>query len=428
MEKTSIYNFNQRMSALRISPFEGGLRGMFLGLICSLVTLLAPAQTLQDYLKEAVTNNPELKALGYEYEIAKTKPDEVSELGDTRFGVGYFVSEAETRTGAQKARFSMQQELPVMGVTKSKKGEAIATIDLEKNKIEIAKRKLYLEVKKAYYELYGCKRKIGVLATKKALLKKYHETALTALENNQTTAVTVLKITIAENELGQEEELLKGELLNREKKLNRLLNRDGFEELAVPEKLAIPEEEPTMALDEVTYHPEALQFDYAETIVAQQQKTNAREGLPSLSVGLDYVIVEERLNLDFSDNGKDIVMPMISFSAPIFSKKHRTKAKQYGLKQEALLEQRAHTENVLSERLERAINNRITARIVYDTQRKNIEQTQQAEEMLLASYQSGILDFSALLELQEMQLDYELTKIESVKDYFIQTAIINYML
>ena len=92
------------------------------------------------------------------------------------------------------------------------------------------------------------------------------------------------------------------------------------------------------------------------------------------------------------------------------------------------MEQRTHTENVLSEQLETAINNRITARIVYDTQRKNIEQTQQAEEMLLASYQSGILDFSALLELQEMQLDYELTKIESVKDYFIQTAIINYML
>ncbi len=386
------------------------------------------AQTLHDYLQEALTNNPELKALEYTYEIAKTKPEELNGLGDTRFGLGYFVSEPETRTGAQKARFSMQQKLPIMGVVRSQKKEALAAIAAEKNRLEITKRKLLLQLKKNYYELYALKRKSLIIESQKKLLKNYHETALSALENNKISAVAILKIKIAQNSLQQKEEIFKGAILNTEKAFNILLNRDGFEELVIPQKLAIPEEEPTMALDEITYHPEALQFDYADTIVEKKRKTNALERLPSFSIGLDYVIVEERPNLDFDDNGKDIIMPMISFAAPIFSKKQRTKAKQYGLAQEGLQQQRKQTENMLSQRLETAINDRITARIVYDTQQKNITQTKHAEEMLLTSYQTGIIDFDAILELQEMLLDFEFEQIESVKEYFIQTAIINYML
>ena len=40
-----------------------------------------------------------------------------------------------------------------------------------------------------------------------------------------------------------------------------------------------------------------------------------------IGLGLDYINVEERPNMDFSDNGKDIVMPMVSVSIPIFNKK-----------------------------------------------------------------------------------------------------------
>ena len=40
-----------------------------------------------------------------------------------------------------------------------------------------------------------------------------------------------------------------------------------------------------------------------------------------IGFGLDYITVSERPSMYFSENGKDIVMPMVSVSIPIFNNK-----------------------------------------------------------------------------------------------------------
>ena len=47
-----------------------------------------------------------------------------------------------------------------------------------------------------------------------------------------------------------------------------------------------------------------------------------------IGFGLDYIPVEKRPNMDFADNGKDIFMPMVSLSLPIFNKKYKLKKSQ----------------------------------------------------------------------------------------------------
>jgi len=408
--------------------FDSGLkrRGALVFLIGFWVQ--SNGQTLNEYLEIAQKNNSGLQALRYDYEVAQEKINEAWNLPDTDLGAGYFVREPETRTGAQRATFFARQRLPWFGMLKAKKRAAYVRSELHGNTLEVAERKVVLAVKENYYRLYAARAKNIILERKKTVLKNYYEIALSALENNRASAIDVLKITMAQNELANREERLKGEALNAEVALHNIMNTDGFEALATPENLTITEEEPTMAMDEVSYHPEVLAYDHLDSLVQQQSQINARDRMPSLGVGLEYIIVSERAALEVEDNGKDIIMPTVAMAIPIFSKRHTSKIKQYALQQKSLLHQRDQKQNELEIALEQALNNKITARINYDTQLKNIAQASKAEEVLLATYQTGKVDFGELLEIQQLLLDFELQKVAAVTNYFMQTALLNYMM
>ena len=66
------------------------------------LSLIANAQQLETLIDEALSNNPEIQKFELQYKIASEKVNEVNTIPNTEFGVGYFVSEPETRTGAQR--------------------------------------------------------------------------------------------------------------------------------------------------------------------------------------------------------------------------------------------------------------------------------------------------------------------------------------
>ena len=146
-----------------------------------------------------------------------------------------------------------------------------------------------------------------------------------------------------------------------------------------------------------------------------------------IGFGLDYIAVSERPNMSFSDNGKDIVMPMVSLSIPIFNKKYKSKTRQNELRKQEITAQKQERLNKLETLLDKAINNRISARIRYDTQTKNLKQALVAEEILIKSYETGTIDFNDILDIQELQLKFQINQIESINGYYLQTVIINYL-
>ncbi len=389
--------------------------------------LISNGQSLQGYIKEAQENNPEIKAFQKVLETSVEKENEAGSLPNTKIGTGYFISEPETRTGAQKAKFTAQQNIPWFGTIKARKETASLESDVDKNKVEIIKRKITLQVEQKYYKLYELKATQNVLQEQDKLLDTYIEIALKEVENNRASTVDVLKLNIAKNNLQNRKEILKGEILTTETALNQLLHRDGFDPLIIPDNLFIPEEEPTMMLDEIIYHPELLTYDYLNDLLEKKEEVNTKEALPSIGLGLDYVIVQERPDVSFSDNGKDIVMPMLSLSIPLFSKKYNSRSKQLELQKEEMFQKREASQNNLENIMEEAINNRITARINYNTQQKNLEQAKQAERILLSAYQTAQLDFEQILDVQQMLLDFESKKIKAISMYFMQTAFLNYL-
>ena len=85
---------------------------------------MAQGQTLEDYLRVAAQNNPEIQAFELNYRLALEKVEEASSLPNLDLGFGYFVSEPETRTGAQTTRFAVTQMLPWFGTLSARQSYA----------------------------------------------------------------------------------------------------------------------------------------------------------------------------------------------------------------------------------------------------------------------------------------------------------------
>ena len=146
-----------------------------------------------------------------------------------------------------------------------------------------------------------------------------------------------------------------------------------------------------------------------------------------IGLGFDYIPVEKRPNMDFEDNGKDIFMPMVSLSIPIFNKKYKSNSKQNALLQEEINEGKKAQLNKLQQMMDRAIHERRASRATYNTQASNLKHAENAEEIIRKGYESGNLDFNEILEVQELQLKFQLGQIEAIKNYYLQTSVINYL-
>ncbi|PHR98285.1 MAG: transporter [Leeuwenhoekiella sp.] len=409
-----------------IKPYKGVLT-LILALLIVGVTDLN-SQQLSDYLEQAVVANPEIRAYELRYNVAQEKANEVNTLPDTEFAVGYFVSTPETRTGAQRARFSVKQMLPWFGTINARIAAQDAMAEAEYLEYVIAKRKLQLEVAQSYYAMYGIKARMLVLQQNKELLKTYEELALTAVEVGKASAVDFLKIQIRQNELEAQRRVLAEELTAAQIQFNALLNAEGSAPVRIVDSLAIPATDPEASLEVLEQNPELLKYDRIYESIASAEALNQREAAPKFGVGLDYIPVSERTDMMMPDNGKDIVMPMVSVSVPIFNNKYKSVTRQNELRQQEVEAQRSQRLNMLRSLFAEAQKNRNTTRIQYDTQEQNLKQARDAESILLKNYETGTIDFSEVLDIQELQLTIQTKQIEAVQRYYEQAAILNYLI
>ncbi|GGZ61736.1 hypothetical protein GCM10008088_24050 [Mesonia mobilis] len=381
---------------------------------------------LENYIQQATENSPQVEAIELQYEVAKEKVNAANTLPNTEIGAGYFVSEPETRTGAQKAKISVRQMMPWFGTITARENYSSSLADAAYVDIVIAKRQLAMQVTQTYYQLYALKTKQEILQQNLELLNTYEDLALNAVEVDKASSVDVLKLQIRQNEISEQRELLMGDELAMESKFNNLLHQEE-QPIMVEDSITIPAEEPMLTLEDLELHPELEKYDQLFLSIKKSTVLNQAEALPSVGIGLDYIAVEERPNMNFSDNGKDIFMPMLSVSIPIFNNKYKSVERQLDIQQNELKAQKENRKNELDSRLKEALQQRISARISYQTQQKNIEQAKDAEEILLKQYETDQLDFQDVLDIQELQLKFQLKQVEAIKNYYLQTAIINYL-
>ena len=390
-----------------------------------LLSITAGAQELDYFLDLADGQNPELQAMRLKYDLAVERVEEAGALPDTEIGAGLFVSEPETRTGAQKARFSIRQMLPWFGGITAREELAGSMAEVDYLDWVIARRKLRLETAQSYYRLQALQQQVGILQQQEALLDSWSEIALTGVSNGRASAVDVLRLDIRKEDLVARRRIRENGFAAQHTAFFRRINA-GESEIAFPAE-AWPDSLPAATPAILGPHPELERYERLFESVMRDEAVNRKEAAPKLGLGVDYIPVAERTDMAMADNGKDILMPMVSLSVPLFNTKYRSRTRQNQLRQEALKAEELSRRNTLEALLADAIQGRESARIRYNTASGNIVKTRQAIEILLKNYQTDTVDFTELLEMQEIELRLLLERTEALEAYLGQAALVNYL-
>ena len=385
------------------------------------------SQDLASYIEVAEENNTAIQAFDLNYEIAKEKINEVGGLPDTEISAAYFVSTPETRVGSQRARFSVKQMIPWFGTIAARENYQNALANTEYVNYVIAKRKLRLEVAQKYYELYQIQATKKIVNESIDLLSKYEELALNAVEVGTASAVDFLKIQIRQNDLHAQLALLDEDLKAAKIQFNALLNIEVESAVQVADSLYLPEEDFESTITDISSNYEILNYDKLAENVVQEELLNQRDAAPKIGLGLDYLPVSERTDMVVENNGKDIIMPMISVSVPLFTSKYKSISRQNEIKQATINAQKSDRLNLLKGMYADAIRIRNSARIDFLKEAENLKQARNAEEILLKNYETGTIDFNEILDIQELQLRFNRNQVDAIMRYYKQVAIINYL-
>jgi len=397
-------------------------------IVIFLMTLFSSnAQSLENYLQEAEWNNPELKAKKLKYNSAIEKIVEVGSLPNTSIGASYFVQEPETRVGAQKAKFSIVQKLPWFGTLEAKQASAELFANSKLDEVDVFRRDLFFKVKTSYFKLYELNRQRSIVEENVEIMKTFESLALNELENNRSTMVDVLKIRMEKNALLNQLSTTDQNILSESVVFNLLLNRNEGVQVQVIkdfDDFIIKEDYPKTMINN---NPKIGRLLNIKNALNKSELAVKKEGLPNIGIGLDYVLVDERNIENLVDNGKDIIMPMINISVPLFSKKYSSKQKQLQLDQKAIDNSLESTKNSLVTEYEKAVKTMLNAKSTIQTQDLNIEEADKAKKVLLAAYETGKIDFEQLLEIQQLKLKFQFKKASSEKGFATQAAKLEYL-
>ena len=386
------------------------------------------AQTLDGYFKIAAENNPGLQAVYNEYEAALQKVPQVSTLPDPTFSFGYFISPVETRVGPQQAKFSLTQMFPWFGTLKAQGDAAVLMAEAKFQNFIDARNKLFFRMASAYYPLYELNDWISIEQENISILESYKNISTQKFENGTGTMVDVLRVDIMLKDAQTKLSILS----DKEKPLlttfNRLLNRPENEIVLISDSLEAENLSEYIRKDSlIDANPNLKALDLkvqagkAAGIAAQKQ------GLPKIGLGLDYVIVGERSDITLTDNGKDIFMPMVSVSIPIFRKKYTASVKEAQLMQESYANQKQEVTNTLISEYELVwfqVQQQLQLLALYEQQ---VQTSQQSLNLLYASYGNSGKEFEEVLRMQQQLLKYRKMSATALTQYQVAVAKINYI-
>ena len=386
------------------------------------------AQTLEDYFQIAAENNPGLLAKYKNFEAAMQRVAQVSSLPDPNLSFGYFISPVETRVGPQQARFSLTQMFPWFGTLSAQENAASLLAEAKYQEFLDARNKLYYQVSASYFPLYELEKLISIEEENQRILSSYKEIATVQFQNDKGSMVDVLRVDIMLKDATTELSILNQKKKPLETRFNKLLNRDVNESIEIIDSLQIKRIIPDFRKDSLLLaNPLLEELDLKVQASQAQERAAIKQGLPKFGVGLDYVIVGERTGATTSDNGKDVLMPMVTMSLPIFRGKYKAAQNEAQLMQESYELQKEEVANRLISSYEMIwykIQKQTELIVLYEAQ---IQESEQSLNLLFSAYSNSGKDFEEVLRMQQQILKYQRMKATALSDYHIALAELDYI-
>ena len=251
----------------------------------------------------------------------------------------------------------------------------------------------------------------------------------------------VLRIQLEITELDNNIESIQSEIRAEKARFNALLNRSADTNIEIPDSF---EQIPFLfdgasAMDRIADQNPMLGMINEEGLAYKAKaEMDKKMSYPMFGIGLQYMLMNKSLtpqagpmNTDMgtgstmsSMNGKDMIMPMLSVTIPIYRSKYKAQQRESKFWWQASREKYTNTLNTLQAELYKTKHQLDDAsrKIALFKKQTNLAQT--TYNLVVQEFISGKSDLTNVIQVQRQLLDYQLKGAEAVASYNTMVASI----
>ena len=434
--------------------------------------------SLSVYLAISAKNNPTVLQKFAEYQAALQKVPQVGSLPDPDLSVGVFLSPMEQLGGNQVADIRLMQMFPWFGVLKNAKDEMSLMAKAKYELFRDSKLQVFFEVQSKWFEMQKVKQNIRISEKNIELLRTIERLAIVRFKavpagsgasssrtispaspqnsspgssgmntmgGNPGAAVSnqagspmpgspmtsssgssgltdVYRIQIEIGDLQNNIENLKSQLNTVSAQFNSSLNRPPNATVSIPDTIIAENYQPSLLSDSsFTKNPMLGMLQFEQQSIEARKQMVTRMGYPMVGLGLNYSLINKSEMSTSAMNGKDMIMPMVTVTLPIYRKKYKAMQTEADFLKSANAQNYKATVNSLQTEYYKAMQ------LYQDAQRRRKLYTDQSQlasqslSIMLKSFASGGSGLTDILRVRQQTLDYEYKQIEAVADF--NTAI-----
>lgn len=433
------------------------------------------SDSLQNYLKIAIKNNPTVMQRYNEYQAALEKVPQVGSLPDPQLELGVFLSPMELIGGNQVADIKLMQMFPWFGVIKNAKDEMSLMAKAKYETFRDAKLQVCYDAQRTWYDLYKVRQNIRISEENVQLLKtierltlvKYRSGSLGGSSSSSGGSVSssttntggssgmnsmggssgattgsrpeastgsssmgsssgatslsdVYQIQIETGNLEDNIATLGNEELVVMARFNSQLNRPQKTSVYVPDLLPVePLDIAYLSVSDsmFTRNPMLGMLQYEQQSLDARKKMQKQMGLPMVGLGVNYSVISKSAMSTSPMNGQDMIMPMLTVTLPIYRKKYNAQQAETKFMKKATEQNYQATANALQTEYYEALqlyNDAQRRMKLYDSQSLLAKKTLDIMIKTFSSSASGLAD---ILRIRQQLFSYELKQVEATTDF-----------
>ncbi|MFB0946338.1 MAG: TolC family protein, partial [Spirosomataceae bacterium] len=387
----------------------------------------ATGQNLPAYFEIIAENNPGLQSKYKEFESALQRTAQVTSLPEPTLSVGYFISPVETRVGPQRARFSLTQMFPWFGTLELQGEMATLMAEAKFQNFLDYRNQLYYKSSMIYFPLLELEELLKIEKENIRILESYKIISNVKFQNGKVGMVDVLRVDIMLKKAVADTLILSKKRKPLSANLNLLMNRDQNTVLTIEDSLRVPVI-PLYEGDNMFVHnPNIQRLELQGQASKKAELLAEKQRYPKVGAGLDYVMVRKRTDMNLPKNGRDILMPMVSVSLPIFKEKYKAAEREAQLMQEAYAFEKKDVTNQLKSRFEMLWYDLETQKDLLNLYNRQTVVTRQSLDILLTAYGNSGKEFEELLRMQQELLMFQKQRVKAINQVNIFLAEIDYI-
>ncbi len=444
------------------------------------LTAYTQIDSLQFYLETAAKNNPTLLQKFDEYKAALQKIPQAGSLPDPDISLGVFLSPMELLAGNQVADIRLMQMFPWFGVLKYAKDEMSLMAKAKYETLRDAKLQVFYDVQRTWYDLNKVRQNIRISEKNIEILHTIERLAIVrfkaapagngaatsnrisspspsqnsssgssgmnsmggnsgnsagTVSNQAATSMSgstmgsssgssglsdIYRIQIEISDLQNNIELLKTQWNTSTAQFNSYLNRPQSAFVTVPDTLKSENFDPSLlAISDsiLKNNPMLGMLQFEQKSLKARKQMVTKMSYPMIGLGLNYSLINKNAMSTSAMNGKDMLMPMVAATLPIYRKKYKAMREEADLLKLANTQNYKATANLLQTEYYQAIQ------LYQDAQRRvklYAGQSQLASkslDIMLKSFSSSGASLTDILRVRQQTLDYEYKQVEAVTDF-----------